>query len=400
MEDLDDYRWLIGADAAERLAGLRTAGPPTAALVARLRRDLSSSRVRLLLEQADLRRRAAVKFTAADRMFFAPTALEQASDETVARYKAGRFPPGEPCADLCCGIGGDLFALAARGTAAGVERRPAVALLAEANAAALGLAETGAARIEVRDAADYDLRDFSAWHIDPDRRPASRRTTRVADHEPGAAVLERLLEQNAHACWKLAPAAELPELWEQTAELEWISRGGECRQLVVWFGRLATTAGKRRATVLLRDGCARSVVGRPGPLEAFSSPRRYLFEPDAAVLAAGLTAQLASQYQLSGIAPRIGYLTGDVPLDDAALACFEVSDVLPLHVKRLKALLAQRGIGRVEVKKRGVDCDPAALQKQLAGKGDREATLLIAPMGRTVTAILARRSPSPSRTGS
>ena len=391
MEDLDDYRWLIGDDAAERLAGLRAAGPPTTALVARLRRELSASRVRLLLEQVDLRRRAAVKFAAAERMFFTPTTLEQATDETVARYKAGRFPTSEPCADLCCGIGGDLFALAERGTTVGVERQPAVALLAEANAAALGLA--GTAKVEVRDVADYDLGDYAAWHIDPDRRPAGRRTTRVVDHQPGADVLARLLKRCPDAGIKLAPAAELPESWEQSAELEWISRGGECRQLVAWFGRLAATAGQRRATVLLRDGGARGIVGRPGPLAAFSPPRRYLFEPDAAVLAAGLTAALAGQHQLSGIAPRIGYLTGDVPLEVAALACFEVTDVLPLHVKRLKALLVQRGIGRVEVKKRGVDCDPAELQKQLAGKGDLEATLLIAPLGRTVTAILARRCP-------
>src|SRR5688500_18840355 len=123
MEDLDDYRWLIGDDAAGWLARLRDAGPATAALAARLRRDLSAGRVRLLLEQAELRRRAAAKFAAAERMFFTPLGLEQATDETVAAYKSGRFPAG-PRADLCCGIGGDLLALAARGAATGVERQP------------------------------------------------------------------------------------------------------------------------------------------------------------------------------------------------------------------------------------------------------------------------------------
>ncbi len=68
-------------------------------------------------------------------MFFATRPLEQATDEVVAAYKAGRFPPGRLMVDFCCGIGGDLLALASRGPVLGVDRDPVLALLAGANLA-------------------------------------------------------------------------------------------------------------------------------------------------------------------------------------------------------------------------------------------------------------------------
>jgi hypothetical protein len=76
---------------------------------------------------------------------------------------------------------------------------------------------------------------------------------------------------------------------------------------------------------------------------------------------------------------------------DAALAAFEVQDVLPFDVKRLKRHLRERGIGRLEVKKRGVDVDPEIVRRRLQGKGDSAATLILARLRKQVRAILARR---------
>ena len=110
---LDDYRWLVSADATEwlDLAAVRQA-QATVRLAAELRHHLSLARAHLILEQVELRHRAARKFAVAASMFFAHRGLEQATDQFVAAYKASRFSPAVPVADLCCGIGGDLMALA------------------------------------------------------------------------------------------------------------------------------------------------------------------------------------------------------------------------------------------------------------------------------------------------
>ena len=76
---------------------------------------------------------------------------------------------------------------------------------------------------------------------------------------------------------------------------------------------------------------------------------------------------------------------------DPALSWFEINEVLPFDLKRLKALLRQEGIGRLEVKKRGVPHDPAQVIEQLRVPGDRAATLFLTRIKGAVTAIVCRR---------
>lgn len=396
---LDDYRWLVSDQGARWLGRVAEHQRPTVAQASRLRKDLSPGRVHLVLEQAELRRRARAKFVEADRMFFTPIGLEQATDQWVAAYKASRAPEAAPLADLCCGIGGDLLALARRGPVVGVERDPAIALLAQANLRAVrpGDCDGSAARVRVEDVAKVSACQFAAWHLDPDRRPGGRRTTSLERCQPGPATIDRLLRQRVDAAVKLAPATQLPQEWSGRAELEWISRDRQCRQLVAWFGALAEHPGKRRATIVgtgMGDDShsTRTLVGT----EEVRAPvtgtvRRYVFDPDAAVLAARLLGTLAAEHGLAQLAAGVGYLTGDRPTADPALACFEVCDVLPFDLKRLKRLLEGRGIGRLEIKKRGVPNDPDTIHRRLHLQGDGSAVLLLTRIGQSVTAIIASR---------
>jgi hypothetical protein len=388
---LDDYRWLIGPQAAGLIDEAGGVGG-TVALTSRLRKSLSSARVHLVLEQADLRRRASEKFANASRMFFTRRGLEQATDEIVAAYKSSRMPSGR-VADLCCGIGGDLLALARRGPVLAVDRDPISALLSEANCAACGIAPTDTGlQILTDDVAHTSMEGCVAAHLDPDRRPAGRRTTHIEAHQPDQQQIEQLLDRLPDMALKLAPATEPPAVWLERAEWEWISRGGQCRQLVAWFGALAGCAGSRRATILRADGTSQTLSGNHQvailPCDKIG---RYLYEPDAAVLAAGLEGTLAAEHGLEAISPGIAYLTGDAPLCDAALAGFEIEDVLPLDLKQLRGVLHKRGIGRLEIKKRGLPHDPQRVRRDLALQGSAEATLVLTRRSGKAIALLCRR---------
>src|SRR5215213_29641 len=108
------------------------------------------------MTQAALRLRARAKFGAdAERMWFTPDGLEQATRTEVARHRAARIwrwlevgdalSPGAVL-DAGCGIGGDLVALARTGAVvAGVDRDPLRVAVAEANLRALQL--PGAVRV-------------------------------------------------------------------------------------------------------------------------------------------------------------------------------------------------------------------------------------------------------------
>ncbi|MCE9556203.1 MAG: hypothetical protein K8T91_22880, partial [Planctomycetes bacterium] len=292
--------------------------------------------------------------------------LEQATDAWVAQYKATRLSKQGSIVDLCCGIGGDLLALASTTQAAGIDRDPGIVAMAEANLRVCGLS----ALAEVADAQQVDVEGYAAWHIDPDRRPEDRRTTRVAAGEPSAEALEQLLIQNSAAAFKLAPAAEVPIDWQQRCEREWISRDRQCRQQVAWFGATTEKPGQCRATVVYRDERPpQTIVGNPH-----------------------LPVHLAAVCQIQAVASGVAYLTSDEPGDHALLAPFEVLDVLPLDMKRLRAIVRERGIGRLEVKKRGLPHDPSDVLKQLRPEGDGAATLLLTPTPQGARAILARRS--------
>src|SRR3954470_4768283 len=381
--DIADYEWLTGDEAGAVLEELAAQTTPLHTIVARLRKTFTQTQTHLLLEQTDLRRRATEKFSQSHRMFFTPFGLEQATDEWVAQYKAQRFASrgrvSPRCdsksvafADLCCGIGGDLMPLAPNTTgwlgssnqrapseqpetsttAIGVDRDPIAAHFAHLN--------TGVP-IETIDINNFDLAGTQAFHIDPDRRPTGKRTTSLDFCSPNRQQIEQLLTQVPNAAIKLAPACEVPPDWTARCELEWISRNRECRQLVAWHGNLALSPGQRRATiipasrgVLAPDIAVRTIAGQPKqPVQVVQKVDRYVFDIDPAILAAKLKGALAAEHNLAALSTGPTYLTGPNAIADAALACFEVDDVIPFDIRTLSQYLHARSIGTLEIKKRG-----------------------------------------------
>lgn len=389
-ECLEDYRWLISADAAPWLARCQASPLPTVAQVRQLRRELTAERTHLVLEQCELRRRAAPKFQAAGQMYFTRQGLEQATDQRIAQFKAQRFPTGQAVADLCCGIGGDLFGLALRGPVTGVDVNPIHALLADVNGRALGLS---VCRLETADASLWPVSQYAAWHIDPDRRPQGRRTAQVVFSQPSLDAIRRLLGVCPHAAVKLAPAAGIPADWQDAAERQWLGSGRECRQQVIWFGALAHHPRIRSAVVVDHQGRASEPLFGWDDASCSVAPgvRRFVYEPHACVVAARLTRALAAQFGLEAIDPQVAYLTGDRPIVDLRLTSFEVTDVLPFDIRQLRGILRQHRIGKLVVKKRGVEIDPATVRRQLQGRGDAEAVLILTPQSGSTRAILARR---------
>lgn len=393
LEPLDE--WLLGDEAASWLEHLRTADQPPHQIITQLRKHLTAEQAHRVMELAELRGRAAQKFTAAERMFFTRVSYEQASDQWIARHKSARFANRRSVADLCCGVGGDALGLA------GVADQ---LLLVDQSAtmtafAARNLLENGIEKqisTSTADATSLALQNYDAWHIDPDRRPRGGRTTQAELHEPSDDAIDAMLAANPNAAVKLAPACEVPARWTDAAELEWVSRSGECKQLVVWFGGLTGEPGGRRATILAADGpevrALATVTGAGDTLpDAADQIGRYVMEPDAAVLASDLVGDLANRHQWWTFASTTGYLTSDTAKLDPAWSTFEVLDVMPLKPKKLAAYLRKRGIGQLEIKHRAVKLSPESLRRDLKPQGDEHATLLVTRVLEKRIAIVARR---------
>ncbi|MGL4512767.1 MAG: THUMP-like domain-containing protein [Lacipirellulaceae bacterium] len=394
-----DVRWLL-SDAGERaIAEAAEIADPLRA-IERLRKSLDARRAAHAVEQAELRTRATAKFRHAATMLFTKRGLEQATDEWIAAHKAARFARllgGDAVADLCCGVGGDLCGFAALGVeATGIDRDAALSAIANHNASQYASRRDSTASATVGEAGADCLRDHPAWHADPDRRPGGTRTTRPELHDPPLEALAAWRDVAPNAAVKLAPAARLPDDWTSACELEWISRGGECRQQVAWCGGLAESPGRRRATrvVVSDEGAsitAVSFAATPSESPETRSLGTFVYDPDPAVMAAGLAAALASKHSLTPVADGVAYFSGDGLVAEPLLAPFAVEEVMPLDAKRLGGWLSTRGVGRLEVKVRGGVVDPERLRASLKPRGDDARTLLVYPDGKRMMVIVARR---------
>ncbi len=351
------------------------------------RRLLPADLATAALTQAGLRAAARTKFgDLAASMLFTVDGLEQATRIEVADHRAARFARAGlgSVLDLCCGIGSDALAFARAGLRVqGVERDPDTAALAAANTAGRPV------RISVGAAEQADWRSAESVFLDPARRGARGRTFDPAAYSPSFEFVLQVLGSGRHAGAKLGPgighALIPPDL-----EAEWVSFGGGVKEAVLWSAGFTAGGVRRRATVLpagLQLTDADPAEHRVGPVGS------YLYEPDGAVIRAGLVRQLAAL--LPGgrrIEEHLAYLSADAVAGEPAARLgrgFRVLEVLPYSLKRLRAELARRHVGIVEIKKRGVDIDPAVLRRELKPTGPNSMTVLLARVGDQHLAILA-----------
>ncbi|MFH8366169.1 SAM-dependent methyltransferase [Streptomyces sp. NPDC018031] len=375
--DVDAFDQLLTADGQRLLAELRDYDPAgELATATRLRRDHPAGLVSAALTQARLRQRAAAKFGPdAYRMYFTPDGVEQSTRASVAAYRAARFTALGPAsvADLCGGIGGDAIELARRGIrVTAVDRSPLTCAAARANAAALELSEL--LTVECADVLEFDTGGHEAVFVDPARRAGRQRGGgRIFDPEAYSPPLSFAVGAARSARWaaiKVAPG--IPhEAVPEDAEAEWISDGGDVKEAVLWFG---TEPGVRRAT-LLPAGV--SLTGRGLPDPPVRPVGRYLYEPDGAVIRAHLVAEVAEEVGGGLLDPTIAYVTADDAVPTPFATAYEITDVLPFHLKRLKALLRDREVGVVTVKKRGSAVEPEELRRKLKLAGPHSCTVFL-----------------------
>jgi SAM-dependent methyltransferase len=356
------------------------------ALVERLRREYDAAVVTAAVTQASLRHRAVAKFGEADaaRMYFTPDGLEQSTRTAVGKHRALRIArtlPAGAVVDLGCGIGGDLITAARAGLrVTGVERDPATAAAARANLAALDLPGT----VLTGSAEAQDLTPYDVVFADPARRADGKRLFDRNAYSPPWSFITGLL--SGTACVKVAPG--IPhEAVPADVEAEWVSDSGEVKEAALWSGKLFT--GTARRATLLPGGAtvtdAESPEARVGPVA------RYVYEPDGAVVRAGLVTSVASAVDGWLLDPRIAYVTGPELVPTPLASAYEVLEELPYKEKALRSWVRSAGIGTLEIKKRGIEVDPAQLRKRLAPRGDATATLIITRIGRDAVAYSCRR---------
>lgn len=346
-----------------------------------------------VLETVLLRQQAQVKFSRAGQMFFTRPALEQASSEVVAAYRAQRFQTAgvQHIADLGCGIGGDSLALAAHAEVTGVDWDPVRVAMAQENVRVYGYGD----RFHPLQADLLELTPLPVGGLffDPARRDEhGRRFRSVQSYQPPLHWIHRWRTWVPETAVKVSPGIDYADIPDD-AEAEFISVQGDVKDGMLWFGELHSGV-QRRATLLPGN---HTLTTAELPLEPvpLASPQSYLYEPDKAVIRAHLVEALAVQMQATKIDADIAYLTADHYQQTPFARCFVVEDVLPFQLKRLRHYLRERGIGQVTIKKRGSPLEPSQLRQQLRLEGDMHRILFLTFVKGETAVIIGQEMPPP-----
>jgi hypothetical protein len=411
-----------------RLAGEDVDPQRALALSESLRAQYPAELVAAALTQQALRTAARAKFSKADQMLFTRAGLEQASSELTARHAAGRFAGSRVIADLCCGIGGNLIALAAPAAAdlredrvitessqqrarkgfrdhwplvVGVDTDQVSLEFARHNVAVC--APGARVAFVCADVTQLPLRGIDAVFIDPARRDGQRRLP-AGQSRPALRWCLGLADTVPRVGIKAAPG--LPrELVPPGWETEFVAVGRDLKEALLWSPAL-TDGVTRRATVLpsgdtlTASASASAPDARPTGAEAgmgaavaagaagaagtgggqsarLGAPGGYLLDPNPAVTRAGLVTDLASLTGTWQIDPMIAFLSSDEPVRTPLARTLRVVESAPWHEKRFARRLRELGIGSADIRRRGLAGDVAQIHRRLGLRGPGAATIVL-----------------------
>jgi len=398
--ELADVALLTSPEGRHLLADLPAYDERTALVIGeRLRRaGHSAALVSAALTQSRLRTKAALRWGPAGaellpHILLTPDGAEQATRPTVAGLRAARFADrgaGRFIADIGCGVGLDALAFADAGLRVGAyDKDPLTAEVAAANAQARGHSERiSVTAADVTTLLDETWSKYDAVFADPARRREGRRLTRPQSWSPPLSWVLDLPVKSLGV--KVAPGLD-HDLVPAGTEFCVVSDGGAVVEAALYRGSLRAVGITRSATLLpagARVTDADLPTTRP-PIRAVGS---HLHEPDGAVIRAGLVAAVVAQVEGWLLDPRIAYISTDLPVSSPFLSSYQVLDVMPFSLKRLRNYLREHEVGHVVIKKRGsaIDVDTLRGSLRLDRSAPKRRTIVLTRIGDDPTVVVCR----------
>ena len=398
--ELADIALLTGPEGRRLLASLPPYDERAAlALGEQLRRaGHSADLVAAALTQGRLRTRAALRWGSVGtdllpRLLLTADGAEQATRPTVAALRAQRYQRigvGATVADLGCGVGIDALALAAAGLLVEAYEQDALtAWVALANAGATGRGQQiSVTTADVTSLPRATWTRFDAAFADPARRRNGRRLMQPESWSPPLSWVLDLPVKSLGV--KVAPGLDHDRVPAET-EFAVVSDGGAVVEAALYRGALRDL-GVTRSAMLLPAGASVSDADLPADPPPVNPVGQYLHEPDGAVIRAGLVAAVVDAVNGWLIDPRIAYISSGHNVASPFLSSYQVIDVLPFALKRLRAYLRAEDVGHVVIKKRGSAIDVDELHRSL--RLDRSArehrTLVLTRIGDDPIVVVCR----------
>lgn len=344
-----------------------------------------------VLGQREFRSRAVKKSpTYGSQMLGSRIRGEMGTVEAVGRFHSAKFPDGSRVLDLTAGVGFDALTIAERGPVDALERDPLSCAFLTENAA---LAKHPLRAI-CADALDWELGDVRFVYADPMRRGEGEwggdvqtlRKANLDNYDPDPRkLIERFAEVDL-GLLKLSPLLFDAELESLGPARTFVSFGGECREVLVEWGKLA---GKGVAAIHVESGEVAPMSEVNGNVIECGE---FLYDADPALVRAHALGQWEA---LSELGDSVGYLTGNAAVDSPWLRAYRVLYDGRGDARATK--LALRNLGRrvEEVKKRHAKgIDPEALMRSVRWSTEKSlpvCSLVVYAVGKSFRHALVER---------
>jgi hypothetical protein len=330
--------------------------------------------VRAMAEQIACRKKAVAKLPSLSRfpLLYTRLSLEQASGERAAEWKASLMQ-GRRAIDLTGGLGIDTLFLARRfDEVVSCERDEALALLAEVNRRVMGVANV---ETRIGDSeeilAGYADDSFGWLLVDPARREHGGRSAGLSASSPDVTCLQDLMLRKARrVCIKASPALEISGLERELPALSVVivlSVEGECKEVLLLLDR-EHVAGKKPGirAVCLGDETFEIASGECGDAERVvaTEPGAWLYEPDAAIIKARLTAELARNLKLEFLNRTVDYLTSEQRVENFPGRSFRIEACRQFRQKSFRKELTELAITNAAIQRRVFPLSVEELRKR------------------------------------
>lgn len=298
--------------------------------------------------------------------------LEQCSSEKTALYKCEQVKRLLPkdrsrMADLTGGFGIDFCYLARLFEDADyVECNERLCEIATHNFPILGLGHAKIHNIKGEDFAE-EMGNYSLIFLDPSRRDADgRKMVSIGDCKPNIEVLQDKLIRHAQiVIVKLSPMLDIHDALQrlpQVSEVHAVSVGGECREVLLVLHRERKGRMFYCTNITDRVQTFRTNILDAEPVTA-SALERYLYEPNASILKAGVQNALCQTYGIKKLHPFSHLFTSSHFIEDFPGRTFLVEDYCSFAKKDLKRLLSD--ISQCNLTVRNFPTTVAELRKRL-----------------------------------
>lgn len=331
--------------------------------------------IKEMLSQIKLQKHNLSKIPISQELLFTEQGAQQASSWRLAKYHATKFKAFNKIADLCCGIGVDLINIAK-----GKEQAYAIDLDADTlKIAKYNCKSQNLNNIKfILGKAEKFNQQVDVIFIDPDRRPGSNRRIAPEDYSPPFSKIMELRSICTNIAVKLSPAIDYKRLnLPIDSTLEFVSENGTLKEILLCMGDLATENCERKAillptTLTLQNSNTKTKI---------TEIQKYLFEPDPAIIRAGLVQEMGNRIGYNLIDSKLALLTGSHISQSDFGKIFEVEEIMKFDLKKVRKYVRENEIGELIIKTRGFPESVERFRKKIKLKGKKSVVMFILRKG-------------------